>query len=281
MLTTPEYRTGTCESDDVTIHYRHFGNRGETPILIVHGLSYFSYDWIEIADQLCGNREVVAMDMRGFGDSTWSPTQRYSLDDFAGDMTNLLDHMGWPKAIVMGHSMGGRNSTYFTAGQPQRVEKLVLVDSSPVNAPAGGKRVMNIVAGVPDVFTNVDAALTYFGQDPHSPQDSSVRIRMMNYLKPVDDGFVIKRDTAFREKFRKQRDTGEREPLGADMWERLGAINCPILVLRGKRSDMFADDTVPKVKAANTNITLVELDTAHNVGGEDPNGLIREVKNFL
>ena len=91
MLTTPEHRTGTCGSDDVTIHYRHFGYPGETPMLIVHGLSYFSYDWIDIADKLCGDREVVAMDMRGFGDSTWSPTQRYALDDFAGDMANLTE----------------------------------------------------------------------------------------------------------------------------------------------------------------------------------------------
>mgnify|MGYP001283316568 CR=1 FL=1 len=84
MLTTPEHRTGTCESGDVTIHYRHFGSPGATPMLIVHGLSYFSYDWIGIAGELCGDREVVAMDMRGFGDSTWSPTQKYALDDFAG-----------------------------------------------------------------------------------------------------------------------------------------------------------------------------------------------------
>ena len=280
MLTTPEHRTGTCESGDVTIHYRHFGSPGATPMLIVHGLSYFSYDWIGIAGELCGDREVVAMDMRGFGDSTWSPTQKYALDDFAGDMANLLDHLGWPKAVVMGHSMGGRNSTYFTAGHPDRVEKLVLVDSSPVNAPEGGKRVMNIVAGIPDVFPDIDAALAYFGQDPHSPQDASVRTRMENYLKPVDGGFVIKRDTAFREKFRKQRDTGERELLGADMWERLGAIQCPILVIRGTQSDMFADETVPKVKEANANVTLVELDVAHNVGGEDPEGLVREVKKF-
>ncbi len=281
MANGSEHRTGTCPSGDVTIHYRRFGAPGATPILIVHGLSYFSYDWIGIAAALCGDREVVAMDMRGFGDSTWSPAGKYGLDDFAGDMRALLDHLGWPAAVVMGHSMGGRNSTYFAAGHPERVEKLVLVDSSPVNAPAGGRRVMNVVADVPDAFADVDAALEYFGQDPHSPRDSSVRARMENYLRPVEGGFAIKRDPVFREKFRRQRETGEREPLGANMWERLGAVRCPILVVRGTRSDMFAEETVPRVKDANANVTLVELDTAHNVGGEDPDGLVREVKKVL
>ncbi len=234
MSAMPEHRTGTCASDDVTLHYRHFRGpmpvttsftgtfgAGGTPMLIVHGLSYFSYDWIGIAAELCDDREVVAMDMRGFGDSTWSPTGRYGLDDFAGDMRNLLDHLKWEKAVVMGHSMGGRNSTYFAAGHPDRVEKLVLVDYSPVNAPEGGERVMNVVADTPDVFA------------------------------------------------------------GVDMWERLGAVQCPILVVRGKRSDMFAEETAPKVKQANANVTLVELDTGHNVGGEDPDGLVRAVEKFL
>ena len=294
MSAMPEHSTGTCASGDVTLHYRHFRGpmpmtgshiptfgAGGTPMLIVHGLSYFSYDWIGIAAALCGDRDVVAMDMRGFGDSTWSADGKYGLDDFAGDMHNLLDHLEWPEAVVMGHSMGGRNATCFAAGHPDRVEKLVLVDFSPVNAPEGGKRVMNVVAATPDVFADVDAALAYFGQDPHSPRDSAVRTRMENYLRRVDGGFAIKRDTVFRDRFRKQRETGRREPPGADMWERLGAVRCPILVVRGTRSDMFAEETVPKVKEANANVTLVELDTGHNVGGEDPDGLIRAVEKFL
>ena len=44
-----------------------------TPVLIVHGLSYFSYDWIGPASALASDREVVAIDMRGFGQSGWSP----------------------------------------------------------------------------------------------------------------------------------------------------------------------------------------------------------------
>jgi len=48
--------TGFINSDGVNIFYRHFGKRKNTPIVIVHGLSYFSYDWIEVASALSSDR---------------------------------------------------------------------------------------------------------------------------------------------------------------------------------------------------------------------------------
>ena len=50
------------------------------PLLILHGLSYFSYDWIPVAKLVALDREVIALDMRGFGNSTWSPTRDYRLE---------------------------------------------------------------------------------------------------------------------------------------------------------------------------------------------------------
>ena len=61
--------TGRVATGDVNIFYRKFGNPGRTPVLIVHGLSFFSYDWIRPATLIACDREVVAIDMRGFGES--------------------------------------------------------------------------------------------------------------------------------------------------------------------------------------------------------------------
>lgn len=277
-MSLPAHETGTCPSGDVTIHYRKFGKPGATPILIVHGLSYFSYDWIGVADALATDREVVAQDMRGFGDSTWSPAQDYSLKAFAGDIDTLLAHFGWDKVILMGHSMGGRNTTFYTSTHPDKVAKLVLVDWSPKNAKAGSDRVTKSVAGVPDAFASVDEALDYYGHDTANP---AVRARMEAYLKPVDGGFAIKRDTVFRERFKKVLETGEAPKQPVDLWETLASIACPVLVVRGKKSDMFSEENAARMKQENDNLTLVELDTGHNVAGEDAAGLIREVRAFL
>ena len=65
------------------------------------------------------------------------------------------------------------------------------------------------------------------------------------------------------------------------MWRVLAEIACPTLVLRGAQSDMFAPETVPKLKAANPNFNLVEITGGHNVAGDNPAGFVTTVRKFL
>ena len=239
----------------------------------MHGLSYFSYDWLDIAQALGSDREAVAMDMRGFGDSDWSPTKDYSVPSMAQDILNVLDQLGWKRAVLVGHSMGGRSTTFAAAKHPARVAGLALIDYSPENAPAGSKRVSQIVAGTPDRFASVDEAMSYFG--------SRNRERFTRYLKPVDGGYILKRDPYFRDQFRRLLETGERPKLGVDMWQLLGEVRCPMLSMRGSRSDMYAAETVPKMKATNPRLQMVEVDAGHNIGGENPAGFLAAIRPFL
>ena len=267
------HETGRVRSGDVAIFYRKLGRPGATPMLIVHGLSYFSYDWLEVAQALGADREVIAMDMRGFGDSDWSPAKDYSVPTMAQDIVNVLDHAGWPRALLVGHSMGGRSTTYVAAKHPARAAGLALVDFTPENAPAGSKRVTQIVANTPDFFSSADDAMRYFGK-----QD---RPRFEAYLRKTGDRYVLKRDTHFRDQFRKALETGERPKLGVDMWQLIGEARCPILSMRGARSDMYAPETVQKMKAANSRLQVAEVDAGHNIAGENPQGFLAALRPFL
>jgi len=270
---TIAHQTGRVSSGDVSIHFRKLGGGSETPMLIVHGLSYFSYDWLEVADALSRERAVVAMDMRGFGDSQWSVAKDYSVPTMAQDIVNVLDHLGWKRALLAGHSMGGRSTTYVAAKHPGRIAALVLVDYTPENAPAGTKRTTETVANVPDAFPSIEAAMQYFGK--------SDRARFEAYLQKSADGYVVKRDTYFRDQFRKLLQTGERPKLGVDMWPLIGEVRCPILSLRGACSDMYAPETGPKMKAANPRLQVVEVkDAGHNITGDNPHGLIAAIRSF-
>ena len=273
--------TGTAANGDLTLFYRRFGTPGGTPILIVHGLSYFSYDWIPVAADLASaGREVVAMDMRGFGDSSWSAAHAYGVEDHAADCIAVADRLGWEKIVLMGHSMGGRNCVWCAAHYPDRVAALVLCDYSPVNAPAGSRRVAETVAGTPDVFASVDDALEYFGRDRDLPLDDPYRRRMEAYLSETADGYAIKRDTFHRDRFRRVLE-GSAATAGPDMWAALAAVGCPVLAIRGRHSDMFAAETVARVMDANSRISVVEIDAGHDLAGDAPEALIGEVAAFL
>jgi pimeloyl-ACP methyl ester carboxylesterase len=273
------HRIMTFRSGNIEIFYRLFGMPGKTPLVIVHGLSYFSYDWIDPANELASDREVVAMDMRGFGESDWA--KDYSIQANSGDIVTLLDSRGWKQAILVGHSMGGRHCSYCAATNPDRIAGLVLADWSPENAPSGSKRVAQTVAGTPEAFGTVDDAMKYFGADPHSPQGMSKRPRFEAYLKRVSGGYAVKRDLHFRDQFRQQLATGQRHKLGVDLWETLGKVSCPILVLRALRSDLFAAGSVGKVRATNPRVEFEEIDSGHNIADDNPEAFVRSVRGFL
>jgi pimeloyl-ACP methyl ester carboxylesterase len=217
--------------------------------------------------------------MRGFGDSDWPG--EYSLHAHATDIVAVLDHLGWRKAIVIGHSMGGRHAAVATALNPERVQALVLVDFSPENAPAGAARVAARVASTPDAFASIDELMRWSGVEPGSAAGAARRARFEAYAKPVPGGFAIKRDPFFRDQFKRQLETGERHKLEFDLWQVLAEIRCPTLVVRGTRSDMFAATTVPRVMSANRRIRLVEVDAGHNVAGDNPAVFERAVRLFF
>jgi esterase len=263
------------KSGDVSIHCRRLGSdRGLTPILIVHGLSYFSYDWLGVGESLGAEREVILMDMRGFGDSDWSPTRDYSVPTMAQDIVAVLEHAGWKQAVLIGHSMGGRSATYAAAKHPARVAALALIDYTPENAPAGSKRTAEMVLGVPPRFRSIEEAMGYYR--------SKDRARFEAYTRPAEGGgFVLKRDDFFRDQFRKMAETGERPNLGVDMWALIGEVRCPILSMRGTRSDMYAPATVAKMQAANPHLRVVEVEAGHNIAVENPEGFLKAMGTFL
>jgi esterase len=267
------HQTGRAPSGDVQIFFRRLGVPGRTPLLIVHGLSYFSYDWLPVAQALGADREVVAMDLRGFGDSDWSPSQDYSVPTTAADIVHVLDHLRWKRAVLVGHSMGGRSTTYVAAQHGAHVAGLALIDFTPENAAAGSKRVTQIVGRTPDAFASIEEAMKYFGQED--------RERFAAYLKPVAGGWTVKRDRYFRDQFRRVLEGGERPKPGIDMWQVIGEVRCPILSMRGLRSDMYAPETKEKMRAANPRLSVVEVDAGHNIAGENPQGFLAALRPFL
>lgn len=106
-----------------------FHKMGEgPPILLVHGITSSSRTWKAVMARLAENHTVIAPDLLGHGRSS-KPQGDYSLGAYASGMRDLLVALDVPKATVVGHSLGGGIAMQFGYQFPDRVSRLVLVDS--------------------------------------------------------------------------------------------------------------------------------------------------------
>ncbi len=116
---------------DVKIAWQQMG---EGPDLVfVHGLAASRAFWfLQYAMPLSAHFRVTLFDLRGHGYSSM-PTSGYEAVKAADDIAGLLDHLGIASCLLVGHSYGGGVALEFAGRHPQRVEKLVVLDTK-INA---------------------------------------------------------------------------------------------------------------------------------------------------
>ncbi|MGE0019332.1 MAG: alpha/beta fold hydrolase [Draconibacterium sp.] len=102
-----------------------------TPVVIIHGLYGSSDNWLSIGKRLSANHTVYMIDQRNHGHSPFANS--HTFNDMRNDLEEFFDHHQIEKAIIIGHSMGGKVAMWFAADFPERVEKLVIADIAPKN----------------------------------------------------------------------------------------------------------------------------------------------------
>lgn len=278
-MALPAHSSHFVPSGDVTLHYRLFGKSGATPMIILHGAAYFdSYDWIGVASALGSDRETAAMDMRGFGKSTWSPSKDYSTDAKLDDMRAIMADRGWKKIVPMVHSMTGRIGIIFAATYPELVEKLVVVDSA-----TGSNRIQgdgSPLNAAPPIFASIDDVMKSFQRKSQSPRISRDRERAEAAVRKVEGGYILTRDPDMGNTVPQW--PGVRTPTlnDVEIWDALARIPCPIRVVRGLRSDRYTPEALARI-GGYKNVSITDVDSEHDVPGQAPDALVATVKEFL
>jgi len=109
------------------LFFRKYGKG--VPLIILHGLYGSSDNWVSIAKSLSNNFEVFLIDQRNHGRSPHTENHTYKL--MAEDLKEFFEQQNIEKAIIVGHSMGGKTAMYFAKAFPQKTDKLIIVDISP------------------------------------------------------------------------------------------------------------------------------------------------------
>lgn len=111
----------------VTLHYLQAGHDDRTPIVLLHGYTETSRMWLPLIARL-GNREVIAVDLPGAGDSSM-PASGYDKKTMAQDIHALTRSLGYRKVQLVGHDIGLMVAYAYAAQCPQDVQSLTLMDA--------------------------------------------------------------------------------------------------------------------------------------------------------
>lgn len=112
-------------SQRLRLHYVDWGNPDAPPLILQHGGRDHCRSWDWVAEELRHDWHVICPDLRGHGDSNWSPEGHYSLDAFVYDFAQLVHTLGYEQVAIIGHSLGGNVATRFSGLYPEKVSKLV------------------------------------------------------------------------------------------------------------------------------------------------------------
>ena len=118
----------SLDIDGVRIHFVESG-QGEAVVLI-HGLGASTHSFRHTIPVLAQHFRVIALDLKGFGYSARPAEGDYSLTAHADLVGQVMDQIGVARATVLGHSMGGAVAMRLALRAPERVSRLVLVDSA-------------------------------------------------------------------------------------------------------------------------------------------------------
>ncbi len=120
---TEEY----ADLDGVKICYEIYGEG--YPLFLIHGFGAKKESWIAQVPELSKHFKVIRLDNRGAGKSD-RPETEYTMEIFADDIKNLMDHLGIEKANVCGWSLGGMIVQNFVLKYPNRVNKVILINTN-------------------------------------------------------------------------------------------------------------------------------------------------------
>ncbi len=267
--------TQHADNDGVRIAWEHRPAAGASSgtVLLVHGLGYARWGWDGLPERLReAGLDVVLFDNRGIGDSDVPPGP-YTAAQMATDAVAVLDAAGLDRAHVVGSSLGGMIAQELALGWPERVDRLVLLSTTPGGGDASPmpQQTVDLLQRMPGMepVEALHAAISNaLGPDHLTAQPHLVEEILQHRLDAPQDPAG----------WQAQAHAGTTYDGGG----RLGDIAAPTLVLHGDADVVVAPangvllaDRIPRAR-------LVELaGHGHLPFWEDPDRVARELVDFL
>ena len=254
------------------LHYLDWGSPGKQPFIMLHGIGRIAHSFDHIAPRFNQDYHVIAIDMRGHGDSEWSPEGAYLVEDYVRDLAAFIEQLNLRSVVLLGNSTGGRVVQVYAGMHPERMAKLVVEDVGPerTNEIATGfaTRVQQEENGWASEDELVASLMRGGGRVSEELQRNYAHF---GSKRRADGRIVWKRDPNLVKGF-----------IPTELWEQVLKIRCPSIYILGGASTIVPERTQQKLQE---NLPAVQIVTMPKLGHyphqEAPEDYIRIVQTFL
>lgn len=257
----------------LALHLLEWGTPGRPALCFLHGGSAHAHWFDRVAPAFADRFHVISLDQRGHGESDWPRPAAYATEDFATDLQGVMAALGWERAIVVGHSMGGHNAMAFAAWHPERVRALVVVDSRPSIPEERLGRMRRRGWRALSLHPTLDAAVAAFRL---LPRETVADAALLAHLARAG---VVQRDGGWQYRFDPEANR-QRRPV--DTLNLLPRIGAPSLIVRGEWSPVLPPDLAELMRSAIPHSTLGEIPGVyHHLVLDRPEAFVRVLDDFL
>ena len=254
------------------LHYLEWGDAAKPPLILLHGIARHAHTFDHLAGNLARDYHVIAPDMRGHGDSAWSPEGAYLVEDHVKDLEALVTQLGLKRLTLHGNSTGGRVVQVFAGLHPDLVERLVVEDVGPERpqdiADAFARRVQQEANG----WASEDELVAELVMQNRRTPEPILRTYAHFGVKPKGDGRLVwKRDPNLVKGF-----------VSTELWASVSRITSPTLYIIGGGSRIVPAETQLRLKQTLRDCEIVTMPgLGHYPNEEDTAGFLVILNRFL
>jgi len=231
-------------SQRLRLHYVDWGNADKPPLLLLHGGRDHCRNWDWTAEALRDQWHIIAPDLRGHGDSQWSPDGSYTMAGYLYDLAQLIHQQRLAPVTIIAHSLGGNIALRYSGIYPESVARLVAIEGlgpTRMLAELAGKTIdkrmdewiheQRALAGrLPRRYGSIEDAFRRMQEEnPHLSAEQARHLTAQGVNQNEDGTYSWKFDNYVRAW--PPYDMSRRDI--ASLWSR---IACPTLLLYGKES---------------------------------------------
>ncbi|TGP91146.1 alpha/beta hydrolase [Mesorhizobium sp. M8A.F.Ca.ET.213.01.1.1] len=259
------------DTGSIALNVRETGNG--PLMLFFHGITSNSAVFTPLMARLSDRFTTVAVDQRGHGLSD-KPDSGYEANDYADDIAGLIRTLDRGPAILVGHSLGARNSVTAAVRYPDLVRSVVAIDFTPyIETEALDALEARVNAGS-QLFQDIEAVEAYLAGRYTNIPAAAIKIRAESGYHRVDGGL---RPLASPEAMAQT-----AKGLRSDLAPAYRDVTKPVLIVRGEASKLVSAAALAKTSRLRPDLAVVVVPGAdHYVNEVSPEITLKAITNFI